>query len=131
MAMFSAVRNINPLGDVSVVVDGNRVDVPAGGVVKVSPEEAGTAPRWRRVEVDDSDHPLEELGGRETREHAGHLEVHDLGSGLLAQTSNWEPATKAEAPEDDETPPTVAEGEPAIQTEAVTSVAATENPQEG
>lgn len=85
MAMWVRVRNINPIGAVLTFVDGERREVAAGEVIEVSPEQAGSGPRWRRV-------PDSEVveSHQETREHAGYLEVRDLGSGLLAQESNWE-----------------------------------------
>lgn len=67
MALFVSVRNINPLGDVTVHhpdLPGGRLDVPAGAVAKVPPEVAGQVPA---------------------------PDGTDLGSGLLAQVGNWEP----------------------------------------
>lgn len=91
MALFVAVRNINPLGAVLTVLDGEAREVGKGEVVQVTPEQAGQAPRWRRVAVDADGSPTEVIEGhQETREHAGHLEVHDLGAGLLAQVANWD-----------------------------------------
>lgn len=92
MAMFVELRNVSPLGALSVLIDGDRVTVPAGKTVKASPEAAGRAPRWRRVRVDDGGQLLEPVDLAHTREHAGHLELWDLGAGLLAQPTNWIPA---------------------------------------
>jgi hypothetical protein len=85
MAMWVKVRNINPIGAVLTFVDGERREVGAGEVIEVSPEQAGQGPRWRQV----ADGEVVE-SHQESREHAGHLEVRDLGNGLLAQESNWE-----------------------------------------
>ena len=85
MAMWVKVRNINPIGAVLTVLDGEARTVGVGEVVEVSPEQAGQGPRWRQVR----DGELVE-SHQETREHAGKLEVRDLGSGLLAQFANWE-----------------------------------------
>lgn len=87
MAMWVKVRNINPIGAVLTVLDGEARTVGAGEVIDVSPEQAGSLPRWRQV----ADGEVVE-SHQETREHAGHREVRDLGSGLLAQVSNWEVA---------------------------------------
>lgn len=94
MAMWVKVRNINPIGAVLTVLDGEAREVGAGEVVEVSPEQAGAGPRWRQVgdgEVVESH--------QETREHAGKLEVRDLGSGLLAQEANWEVVAEKAADE--------------------------------
>lgn len=92
MAMWVEVRNINPIGAVATVLDGEAREVAAGEVVSVSPEQAGQGPRWRRVADG------EVVGShQDTREHAGHLEVYDLGSGLLAQEANWEAVTDEKA----------------------------------
>lgn len=103
MALFVKVRNINPLGAVLTVLDGEAREVGQGEVIQVTPEQAGEAPRWRRVAVDADGAPTELVEDhQETREHAGHLEVHDLGSGLLAQVTNWEAVPDGQG--DDETP---------------------------
>ena len=92
MAAFVQVRNINPIGAVDTVIDGEAVTVPAGEVVKVSPEAAGKAPEWVAVKPGEPHDP--------TRQYdEDGLKVLDLGSGLLAQNTNWEavkaaPATK-------------------------------------
>lgn len=95
MALLVSVRNINPMGDVTVhdPVTGDRIHVLAGATVSVSPELAGQGPQWRRVEVDADGHPTERIDLVETRQHAGHLELLDLGTGLLSQAGNWEPVT--------------------------------------
>lgn len=85
MALFVEVRNVSG-GPRSVVADGERIEVPTGGVIKVSPETSGAGPRWRRVGKDDDTVLMH------TREHGGHLELFDLGSGLLAQPTNWRDA---------------------------------------
>jgi hypothetical protein len=93
MAMWVKVRNINPLGAVLTVLDGEAREVGAGEVTEVSPEQAGQPPRWRAVAAGEV---VE--GHQETREHAGRTEVYDLGAGLLAQVSNWEAVSdKADA----------------------------------
>lgn len=94
MALFVQVRNINPIGAVLTVLDGEAREVGAGEVIQVTPEQAGAGPHWRRVGAGEV---VE--GHQETREHAGHLEVHDLGSGLLAQAGNWE-AVDDESPKE-------------------------------
>lgn len=65
--------------------------VPNGAVIDVPDEVAGCGPRWRRAQAGD------DLAFMETRERAGHTEVHDLGSGLLAQFQNWALADDAPA----------------------------------
>jgi len=57
--------------------------VPNGAVIDVPDELAGSAPRWRRAKDGD------DLKFGQVRQHAGHTEVYDLGSGLLAQTDLW------------------------------------------
>lgn len=67
MALTVSVRNINPIGDVTVhhpELPGGRLSVAAGAVIEVSPELAGQGPSSDGL---------------------------DLGSGLLAQVGNWEP----------------------------------------
>ena len=89
MALFVEVRNVNPNGEIHATVDGSAVVVPAGRTVLVTPELAGEAPRWRPVEVDADGNPVEHVDGMHTRQHLGRLEVYELGSGLLAQATNW------------------------------------------
>lgn len=85
MAMWVKVRNINPIGAVVTVLDGERRDVGAGEVIDVAPEQAGKPPFWRALGDG------EVIGAhQETRESEGLTEVRDLGSGLLAQVGNWE-----------------------------------------
>lgn len=67
-----------------LVEHGATIDVPA--------EVAGEGPRWRRLDGEsDPHHPINDpYAAHEYREHAGHPEVYDLGSGLLAQVGIWE-----------------------------------------
>lgn len=119
MAFSVELVNVNPRGDVSVRVDGDSRVVLAGATISVTPEAAGEAPRWRRATEDEEqwvelpDRP-EGTAPMHHRRRAGHLEVFDLGSGLLAQTENWrkvgddsEPADPLAgvAEPDPETPP--------------------------
>lgn len=73
--------------------------VQHGDVIDVPDELAGSGPRWRRLTgEDDAHHPLNDPNAaHEYREHAGHPEVFDLGSGLLAQVGIWEPTTPKDA----------------------------------
>jgi|SRR5688572_5086574 len=89
MSFTTEVQNVNPEGAVTLFVDGESVTAGPGQTIKVSPEAAGEAPRWRQVKVDDVGAPTEPVDGMHTRRRAGHLEVFDLGSGLLAQPTNW------------------------------------------
>lgn len=89
MAHQVEVRNVNPRGSVRVFVDGEHVEVDAGKVIKVTPESAGSAPRWRRATEAEAELLQYTPEAMHTREHAGHLEVFDLGEGLLAQPENW------------------------------------------
>jgi hypothetical protein len=68
--------------------------VPNGSVIDVPAEVAGSEPRWRVAT--DEDRVGDPVTGSAplvkflpTREHAGKLEVWDLGTGLLAQTDIW------------------------------------------
>jgi hypothetical protein len=75
-------------GVADVVQHGDVIDVPA--------ELAGEGPRWRQVgkPEDDPLHPNHDpFGFYDRREHAGHAEVFDLGSGLLAQVDIWQSVT--------------------------------------
>lgn len=102
MALAVEVQNVSPIGDVQVFVDGESVVVPAGQTISVTPEAAGQAPRWRRATEDEA--ALAGVPapgpGVHIRERGGHVEVFDLGSGLLAQPSNWRKAGDTTAPAD-------------------------------
>jgi hypothetical protein len=89
MALFEEVRNVSGVDRV-VVVDGDRHEVKKDATLKVPAHVAGEAPRWRRVEVDAQGLPTDDLPAMHVRNRAGHLEVFDLGSGLLAQPDNWQ-----------------------------------------
>ena len=91
--MFVQVRNINPIGAVLTVLDGEAREVAKGAVVQVTPEQAGKPPYWRAV----ADEEVVE-GHLETRVQDGATEVRELGTGLLAQVGNWE-AVEAPAKE--------------------------------
>ena len=110
--MFTEVRNVSPQGARELRVDGETLIVEPGGVIEVPPEVAGTPARWRVQEVDDAGTPVVDdltpseavvwLSLQHTRQRAGHLEVFDLGSGLLAQAENWRLASDdPEAPAPD------------------------------
>jgi hypothetical protein len=99
MALFVDVKNVSG-GARVVVVDGDRHEVANGATVKASAAAAGTAPRWRRADVDDDGTPTEPLEQLHTRIRAGHVEVFDLGSGLLAQQSLWRKAGDESEPAD-------------------------------
>ena len=88
MASFVKVRNVNPLGAVTVNLEGDKVDVAAGAVISVAPEVAGRAAAWRSPRDGD------DLAFMECRHDDDFTvtEVHDLGEGLLAQPDNWQPA---------------------------------------
>ncbi|HET8661040.1 MAG TPA: hypothetical protein VFM55_18845 [Micromonosporaceae bacterium] len=87
MATFVRVKNINPLGAVTVVLpDDGRRDVAAGEVIAVTPEQAGRPAQWRKPR-DGDDLAFMEVRRGDDGEIA---EVHDLGEGLLAQPDNWE-----------------------------------------
>lgn len=100
MASFVTVRNVNPLGAVSAFLDDEKVTVEAGETVDVTPETAGKAPRWRRAELDPNGEPAEDLSVVHVRHRAGHIEVYDLGSGLLAQPDAWRLADDKSEPAD-------------------------------
>lgn len=74
-------------------------DVRSGDVIEGPAELIGEGPRWRQITgEDDPMHPAGDPSGFfERREHAGHQEVYDLGSGLLSQVGTWEPV-KASTP---------------------------------
>lgn len=105
MAFSVDLVNVNPRGDVAVRVDGDSRVVLAGGTVSVTPETAGEAPRWRRATEDEEqwvelpDRP-EGKSPLHYRRRAGHLEVFDLGSGMLAQPENWRKAGDDSEPAD-------------------------------
>lgn len=92
MALFVKVRNINPLGPVLTVLDGEARTVAAGEVVEVTPEQAGAGPRWREVVAGEVVEPHQAL--RASQPDGVLDEVYDLGSGLLAQFTNWELVTE-------------------------------------
>jgi hypothetical protein len=105
VAFHVEIENVNPYGAVDLRLDGDSIHVPANGKIKVTPEQAGQAPRWRRAtEQEAALHGLTDLPAGvlpvHTREHAGHLEVFDLGSGLLAQAANWRKAGDTSDPAD-------------------------------
>ncbi len=89
MAFVVELINVSPRGDVSVAVDGDRVVVEAGGVLKVTPEQAGEAPHWRKLTEADDATLRANPEALHWRLRAGDVEVYDLGSGLLAQPENW------------------------------------------
>ncbi len=66
--------------ELRAIQPGQEIDVPA--------ELAGRPPHWRRLADGEQQVPWHEY-----RTHAGHLEVRDLGHGLLAQLGNWLPVT--------------------------------------
>lgn len=79
--------------------------VPNGSVIDVPAEVAGSEPRWRVAT--DEDKIGDPVTGSAalvkflpTREHAGKLEVWDLGTGLLAQTDLWSKESAAPAKTD-------------------------------
>ena len=89
MAFTVNLINVSPRGDVSLYVDDQQHEVPAGGVLTVTPETAGEAPHWRRADdLDDQALRLNPLA-LHFRVRAGALEVFDLGDGLLSQAENW------------------------------------------
>jgi hypothetical protein len=97
--------NVNPRGAQTLKVDGDTVTVQAEATVTVPPEVAGVAPRWRRATEDEAAWVLlperpEGKSPMHTRQHAGHLEVFDLGTGLLAQPDNWRKAGDTSDPAD-------------------------------
>lgn len=81
------MKELRYVGPISVV------DLPTLGILdwergttrEVPDDVVGEGPRWRRADVES-----DRIDIMETREHAGHLEVLDLGSGLLAQLGNFE-----------------------------------------
>lgn len=88
MALFVKVRNINPIGAVLTVLDGEAREVGKGAVIEVSPEQAGAGPSWRRLV--DGEVVEAHQATRSSKPNGVDDEVYDLGSGLLAQASNWE-----------------------------------------
>lgn len=100
MASFVTVRNVNPIGAVDAYLDYEHVTVGAGETIDVTPETAGKAPRWRRVDTDPDGEPTEPLETLHVRRRAGHIEVYDLGSGLLAQPAAWRLADDNSDPAD-------------------------------
>jgi len=89
VASFVKVRNINPLGAVTLVIDGDRREVEAGEVISVTPEFAGRGPEWREPR-DGDDLNFHEV---ERDEDGNAVAIYDLGVGLLAQPGNWELVT--------------------------------------
>jgi len=98
VAFVVELINVNPNGAVSVVVDGDRVPVDAGGILKVTPEQAGQAPHWRHATDDDDRVLRQNPEALHWRLRAGTIEVYDLGSGLLAQVDNWRRANDDDDP---------------------------------
>ncbi len=100
--MFVQVRNINPIGAVLTVLDGEAREVAKGAVVQVTPEQAGVGPHWRKALKDEVVEPHQRIRDSQGFEvpdrpqasfvvgDEAELEVYDLGSGLLAQVGNWE-----------------------------------------
>ena len=99
------IKLVAPDGGPRILPAAGNALVEHGGVVEVTPELAGEGPRWRRLIEDDPFHPgNDQQAAHQYREHAGHLEVYDLGTGLLAQVGIWEPTdtpTRSEAKDAD------------------------------
>lgn len=89
MAFTVELINVSEAGARTLPIDGDRITVEPGGVVKVTPEQAGEPPHWRKA--DDADELLLAVNPEALhwRIRAGAVEVYDLGSGLLAQPANW------------------------------------------
>lgn len=106
MAFTTELVNVSPRGDMSVALDGDRIVVEHGATVKVTPEQAGEPPRWRRG--DDNDSAALRVNPRAVhwRIRAGVLEVFDLGSGMLAQDETW----RVKGHEEDDPADPVADG---------------------
>jgi hypothetical protein len=94
------VRYVGPMVEVDLPTLGH-VGVKRGDVIEVPAEVAGREPFWRPVE-DEPRLPYREYRTVEGKGRKGDVvEVRDLGSGLLSQLGNWEPAEKPdEKPED-------------------------------
>lgn len=78
-------------------IDPERQVIETGDVVDVPSDLVGAEPHWRRTTEDETQATRPHL---EFREHAGHLEVRDLGEGLLSQVGNWEKTGAAESKTD-------------------------------
>lgn len=83
------VRYIGAMPEVDVPTLGLDA-VKRGDVVEVTAEAAGSGPFWRPLRDDEEIHPAREYRGRDG--NGDPTEVRDLGSGLLSQLGNWEPA---------------------------------------
>lgn len=100
MAFEVELINVNPRGAVTVTVDGDRHEVAKDGLLTVTPESAGQAPHWRTMTVADDQVLRDNPEALHWRLRAGHGEVFDVGSGLLAQTENWRRSGDSEDPAD-------------------------------
>lgn len=89
MAFEVELINVSPTGARSVALDGDRIAVERDGILKVTPEQAGKAPHWRRATDADELTLRNNPMALHWRLRAGDIEVYDLGSGLLAQPEHW------------------------------------------
>lgn len=69
--------------------------VPAGATIDVPDDVAGAGPHWRQPAAGDDLAYLAATGLATLDEHGGIKTVHDLGRGLLAQTTTWGRAPEA------------------------------------
>lgn len=104
MANKVKIRNINPVGRVDVPIlrrqgkplgEKGKGCLEPGEVIEVDAEIAGVAPHWRPATPADADAiARRQVQSRSSGEgEDAVVEVYDLGSGLLAQVSNYEVAT--------------------------------------
>lgn len=97
MAFDVELINVNPNGAVTVALDGDRIPVDRDGTVKVTPEQAGEAPHWRRATEADDWLLRANPEALHWRLRSGEIEVYDLGHGMLAQPELWRLASDPDA----------------------------------
>jgi hypothetical protein len=92
--------NVSPRGALALHVDDEAHTVDVGETLTCTPEAAGRAPSWQPASPAEVGLYSTGLLLVHTRIVGGRLEVFDLGSGLLAQTENWQPAGDTTEPAD-------------------------------
>lgn len=89
MAHTIDLVNVSPRGDVALSADDQQHEVAYLGILTVTPETAGEAPRWRRADDQDAAALAANPEALHWRVRAGVVEVFDVGDGLLAQSETW------------------------------------------
>lgn len=88
------IRNVCALGELVVPLLGGRL-VPAGEEIQVPADIAGAPPAgWRPATAREN---VTDFPASRPTADGSDLEVLDLGSGLLAQPDNWQPADASPA----------------------------------